>query len=227
MSPPRQVWDRVYEVGGPTITGEGDASIWLVALDDMLVMIDCGTGMTWDEVKFNIGEVGLDDRPIRYLVLTHGHIDHIGAASRIKKETGCAIIAHEGDQDAIEGLNSEKTAASWYGIDYEPVPVDKVLTGTTTEAMAIGSLEFKFIHTPGHTPGSISVLVEVAEKKVLFGQDIHGPFDPSFGSNLDEWRRSMKRLIELDADILCEGHFGVFKPAEGVRRYIEGCLDGQ
>jgi len=60
---------------------------------------------------------------------------------------------------------------------------------------------------------------------VLFGQDVHGPFDPSFGSDIDEWRRSMKRLIEMEADILCEGHFGVFKPAEAVRRYIAGCLD--
>ncbi|MCK4239354.1 MAG: Zn-dependent hydrolase, partial [Candidatus Lokiarchaeota archaeon] len=84
---------------------------------------------------------------------------------------------------------------------------------------------FKSIHTPGHTPGSISIYVKLRDKGVLFGQDIHGPFMESFGSNLEDYQKSMQKLLDLNADILCEGHFGVFKPAEKVRKYIKGYME--
>ena len=60
--------------------------------------------------------------------------------------------------------------------------------------------------------------------RVLFGQDVHGPFHSQFGSELAAWRRSMARLLALDADILCEGHFGVFRGRDAVRRFFEGQL---
>ena len=58
-------------------------------------------------------------------------------------------------------------------------------------------------------------------KKVLFGQDLHGPFHKDFRSDLHAYQRSMEKLLDLEADILCEGHFGVFRPADEVRKYIE------
>jgi len=60
---------------------------------------------------------------------------------------------------------------------------------------------------------------------VLFGQDIHGPFHPDFGSDIEAWRSSMGRLLDLDADVLCEGHFGIYSPADAVRAYINGYLE--
>jgi len=58
---------------------------------------------------------------------------------------------------------------------------------------------------------------------VLFGQDVHGPYFLK-GSSPEQARTSLRRLIDLEADILCEGHFGVYEPKEEVRRYIEGHL---
>ncbi len=78
------------------------------------------------------------------------------------------------------------------------------------------------IHIPGHTPGSIAVYLD-AEARVLFGQDVHGPYFLK-GSNIEQAKVSLRRLVDLDADILCEGHFGVYQPKEEVRRYIEGHL---
>jgi hypothetical protein len=60
---------------------------------------------------------------------------------------------------------------------------------------------------------------------VLFGQDIHGPFLPEFGADLSAWRHSMETLLSLEADILCEGHFGVYRMKARVKEYIEGYLD--
>ena len=57
-------------------------------------------------------------------------------------------------------------------------------------------------------------------RRILFGQDLHGPILPEFGSNLDDWDRSTKKLLDLDADILCEGHFGIYKTKKDVKNYI-------
>ncbi|MDD4775261.1 MAG: Zn-dependent hydrolase, partial [Syntrophomonas sp.] len=70
----------------------------------------------------------------------------------------------------------------------------------------------------------ISVWIDIEGRRVLFGQDIHGPFNKGWGSDLKQWRVSMQALLDLDADILCEGHFGIIQPAPAVRRYIEGYL---
>ena len=48
---------------------------------------------------------------------------------------------------------------------------------------------------------------------------------PELNSDVSQWRSSMQKLLELKADILCEGHFGTFRPAERVERYIKGYLD--
>jgi hypothetical protein len=62
-------------------------------------------------------------------------------------------------------------------------------------------------------------------KRILFGQDIHGPFFAEFGSDIGLWQTSMEKLLALKADVLCEGHFGVYRPNEKVTDYIERYLD--
>ena len=56
------------------------------------------------------------------------------------------------------------------------------------------------------------------------GQDIHAPFDPDFGSDLAQWRESMGSRLALQADLLCEGHYGVFAGQENVQSFIESQL---
>jgi hypothetical protein len=73
----------------------------------------------------------------------------------------------------------------------------------------------------------MAVYGDFGGRRILFGQDIHGPFMSAFRSNIHDWRVSMARLIALKADILCEGHYGIFQPADRVERYISSCLDRQ
>ena len=62
------------------------------------------------------------------------------------------------------------------------------------------------------------------KKKILFGQDLHGPIIPGV-SNYDDYQNSLRKILDLNADILCEGHFGIFQPASEVQRYINKYLD--
>ena len=94
------------------------------------------------------------------------------------------------------------------------------------ETLKFGDYEFQCIHTPGHTPGSISILLEIEERniKILFGQDVHGPIIPGI-SNYKDYQTSLQKLFDLKADILCEGHFGIFQPASEVQQYIKRYID--
>jgi len=222
MIEPKPVWNGVYEIGGPGLSDPADCCVYLIDAEDDLVMIDCGAGPGLDAILKNVEHLGFDYHDIGHIVATHCHIDHIGGLSRIKDICASKVIAHEQDCEGIELGESRLTAADLYGLEYEPVKVDLVLT-KELETHKLGNLEFHFLHMPGHTPGSIAVYLDLEDCRVLFGQDVHGPFSDNWGSDINQWERSMRKLLDLDADLLCEGHAGVFKGRE-VRDYIESQL---
>ncbi len=215
----KEIFKNVYHIG------DSGCSVFLIDTKsaDGLVLIDCGLSI---EMIKKISKVGLNPLDIKYCILTHSHIDHIAACKELKNyNKKVKFYAHDLDADAIEqeGHNS-KTAAPWYNIKYKPVKLETRFT-KDIQILKFGRYEFQCIHTPGHTPGSISVLVEIDNTKILFGQDIHGPFMKSFGSNLNDYQKSMQKLLELNADILCEGHFGIFQPSDKVQDYIKGYME--
>lgn len=222
MSGANEICDRVYAVGGPGLSSGDDCCIYLIDAGIELVLIDSGAGRGLDAVLRNVRAAGYEPHLISHVIATHCHIDHIGGLAPLVNLYGPKVIAHELDRSGIEEVRDDLTAARMYGIAYAPVKVDILIKGEQ-EALRIGDLDFNLVHTPGHTPGSISVYIDTQDGRVLFGQDIHGPFMPSWGSDLAVWRRSMERLIALDADILCEGHAGVYR-GERVKKYIESYL---
>jgi glyoxylase-like metal-dependent hydrolase (beta-lactamase superfamily II) len=222
MSRLKAICDRVYAVGGPGLSAPEDAFVYLVDAGNELVLIDAGVGYGIGRIEDNIRALGFEPALIWHIVATHCHIDHIGGLAAWKERYGSKIIAHDLDRAGIEGENNELTAASMYCLDYRPVKVDELLH-SEQEKLSLGDLEFNFLHTPGHTPGSICVYIDTKDGRVLFGQDIHGPFSPAWGSDLSQWKISMKKLIALQADILCEGHSGVYR-GQKVNNYIESYL---
>ncbi len=215
----RRIADRVYLVGGGGFSDPADCMVYALDLGQT-VLVDSGWGPGWPSIGRNIAAAGLDPARIHTLVLTHAHIDHAGAAAQVKRETGCRIVAHDLDAGAIESGDPVLSAATWYETDLEPAIVDHRMTGSD-ENLEFERGSLRLVHTPGHTPGSIVAVLDSPEGRILFGQDVHGPFSSSFGSDVGAWRTSMRALIDLEADVLCEGHFGVFHGREAVRRFIE------
>ncbi len=205
--------------------GDSGCSIYLIQThsEDGLVLIDCG--MSLNMIK-RINKVNLNPMDIKHCIITHFHIDHIAACYDLKHfNKKVNFYAHELDATAIEEEGHDKeTAAKWYGVRYRPVKLTKRLKGDL-EILKFGNIEFQCIHTPGHTPGSISILIETEEKqKILFGQDLHGPIIPGV-SDYEDYQNSLHKLLDLEADILCEGHFGVFQPVDEVQRYIKQYIE--
>ncbi|MBP2642310.1 MAG: putative metallo-hydrolase [Firmicutes bacterium] len=101
---------------------------------------------------------------VKYIINTHGHVDHIMANSQIKEATGADILIHEADADMLINPNTNLSAMLG-GASVKHVPADYVLKeGNVIE---LGDDQFRVIHTPGHTPGGISLLCG----EVLFSGD--------------------------------------------------------
>jgi glyoxylase-like metal-dependent hydrolase (beta-lactamase superfamily II) len=215
--------EGVWLVGGPNISMSEDATVFVIDFSGELIMIDTGAGRSARTLVRNIEGAGLDPKKISTVILTHCHIDHIGSAPYFRENFGCKLAAHDKDADAIEEGDPIMTAANWYETDFPPTPVD-IRFKADHETLQFGAEELHLLHTPGHTPGSMSLYLDRGGKRVLFGQDIHGPFLPSFKSDVGRWRKSMEQLLALEADILCEGHFGIFQTKEQVRKYIQGYM---
>jgi hydroxyacylglutathione hydrolase len=100
---------------------------------------------------------------VKYIILTHGHFDHTGALAQLKKTTGAEILIHSADASML----SQSTPAQPFFLDSgtDPCPADRTLKdGDTIE---FGSNVLEVLHTPGHTPGGISLLID----KMIFTGD--------------------------------------------------------
>ena len=215
---PSEITKDIFIVGGQDITDGRDGCVYLMNLGE-LILIDTGAGWSVEKIIKNIEKLGFDCKNLTKILLTHCHIDHIGGVPEIKKRFGSKIYIHKLDTPPLENGDPILTAAKWYQTSFPPTPVD-VKLNSPEEILSIGEQKIVCLHTPGHTPGSICIYLDKDGKRILFGQDLHGPLLEEFGSNLEDYGRSTKKLLDLDADILCEGHFGIYKTKKDVKNYI-------
>lgn len=213
-----EIVNDIFIVGGPDITDGRDGCVYLLNLGE-LILIDTGAGWSVEKMIQNVQSLGLDCKDLSKVLLTHCHIDHIGGVPQIKKRFGSKIYIHELDALPLEQGDSVLTAATWYQTTFPPTSVD-VKFKLPEEILVIGNQKIYCLHTPGHTPGSISIYLDCDGKRILFAQDLHGPLLEEFGSSLHDWDRSTQTLLNLEADILCEGHFGIYKTKREVKNYI-------
>lgn len=221
MKKPYRVWENVYVVGGAEISHPYDCSVYLLDAGE-LALIDCGAGLSFYQLLANIKILGFNPEKLRNILITHAHIDHIGSLRQFRQAYGLKVIAHELDAKAIE--EGSDVGARAYGVDYLPCTVDQQIQGGQG-ILQMGDCQLKIIHIPGHSPGSIAAYFDTNRKRVLFGQDIHGPYLPEWGADPVRAKASLQKLIDVKADILCEGHFGVYEPAPAVEKYIRRYMD--
>jgi len=141
----------------------------------------------------------------KLIVLTHGHIDHIGALKEVKEATGAEVAIHSDDAQSLPG--QEQLAKTMFGISFPPPPPpDRLLQGG--DSIDIGDLHFLVLHTPGHSPGCICLLGDgiVFSGDTLFNTGI-GRYDlPGGDYNRLMNSISTKLLVLPDNTLVYPGH---------------------
>ncbi len=98
--------------------------------------------------------------------------------------------------------------------------MDRKLTGPK-EKILLGGRKIDVLHAPGRSRGSVVFLTESDGLKVLFAHDLHGPLYPALLSNCSDYGKSLGMQLSIGADILCEGHYGLYRGKAKITAYIQ------
>src|SRR2546425_8385900 len=143
---PFKVFDNLYYIG------PGYVSVWLLTTPEGNVLFDTAQEPYVDWVINNVRKVGVDPKSIKYIILSHGHLDHFGGAAKIQEASGARVLAVEQDWKMIEQVGSRP---GQNGAPPPRVPKrDMVVKEGGT--LALGGQSLKFHQTPGHTPGVLT-----------------------------------------------------------------------
>ncbi|WP_048165915.1 MBL fold metallo-hydrolase [Palaeococcus pacificus] len=189
-----------------------DSNIYLVKDGNEGLMIDTGTGSffnSYKEIMEREGYLyGIDKMTI---LNTHEHFDHVGGNLLWRdyfESLGMKVIfaSHENTSKSLEEGDDRTILSYYYGVPYQPHKIDiKLKNG---DSLRIGSLEFKVIHTPGHTRGSIC-LYEPKEMLLFTGDTVfyHSVGRPDMPTgNFEELIESIARLEKLQVYLGLPGH---------------------
>jgi glyoxylase-like metal-dependent hydrolase (beta-lactamase superfamily II) len=169
----------------------GSNNVYLV-MGERAAFFDSGFG---DDTHQDV--IGLWDEAgkpeIAAIIVSHWHGDHAGGAKLLSEATGAPVYAGPREKAAIEFKYDGLT------VDYSPID---------GESLDLGGATIRFVHTPGHTNGSLSALY--MEQRILFTGDTTrtaDPFhlNPTFGS-MDEQRQTIGKLRALDLSMIGCGH---------------------
>ena len=156
-----------------------------------------------DEAKQILKRVKDLELDIKFIVLTHGHIDHTGALKEVKEATGAEVVIHGDDAKSLKN----QLVAIAFGLSYPTPPrPNRLLKGG--ESLDVGGMHFEVLHTPGHTLGGICLLGEgvVFSGDTLFNYGI-GRTDLPGGSSSQLMNSIQTKLMTLpDNTVVYPGH---------------------
>lgn len=137
---PFQMFDNVYYVGDKWV------SSYAIATDDGLVIIDTLDFPYTEWIPINLEKLGLKDKPITHILVTHGHSDHVGGAQLLHK----VVMTKSAHELSIQQSNKSEGENKF-------LPPNLDIEIKSDSSMVIGGHEFKFYLTPGHTEGDYSL----------------------------------------------------------------------
>lgn len=195
--------------GGMGVSHPTDAHIYLIDGGGEAALIDAGSGIQPEWMLDNLKADGVPVECIRKILLTHSHWDHGRGCAWWQRVLGdVQIMVHPLGRETIEQALWQDSHIARHGIASEGARVARTLADG--EEIAVGGLRVQVVHTPGHSEDSVSFLLPLGGRRILFGGDTvfaegcHGTV--SADTDFRAYRHSVQRLAELQVDVLLPGH---------------------
>src|SRR4051812_15070029 len=209
--------------------GDDIVNSYLIAESGGVTIIDAGVPGYWTLIPGALASMGKSLDDVRAILLTHGHSDHIGFAERARRERGWQVQVHEADAALARG--EVPNPAKGAGAPMRPGPLLRFLIWSARRGalrqMHLGVVSTfgdgatldvpgapRVVSVPGHTPGSAALLLE--KDRTLFVGDAlatyavtsgaRGPQVAPFSADATQAVESLKRLEDLDAQVVLPGH---------------------
>jgi hydroxyacylglutathione hydrolase len=207
--------------GGLTVLQllSGRSNVFLLTNNQLNVLIDTSPARKWEKLQTRLKENKIES--IQYLILTHSHFDHAGNAKVIREKFGCKVIIHQSEDYYLKtgeicppkGTNNftkfiVKNLAVKFStrLKCEPCQSD-ILIDKVMDLNSFG-LNAALLHTPGHTPGSVSIIVD--DEIALVGDAMFGVFResvfPPYADNVAQLIDSWGLLLETKCEIFLPSH---------------------
>jgi glyoxylase-like metal-dependent hydrolase (beta-lactamase superfamily II) len=206
---------------------KGYVNAYAVESDEGLIVVDTGLPTRADRIAEAIRGMGRDMRDVHHILVTHHHLDHVGSLPVLAKMTGATVYCHEADAPVVRGERPPPgpnrarltgraigPVVMRIGPDQPACRVDTELHDADTLPLAGG---IRVIHTPGHTAGQTSFLLERGGG-ILIAGDAAGARGSSkvgpaigalfgmFTEDIPEALRSFRKLAKLDFEVAVFGH---------------------
>jgi len=220
-------------------------NIFLIRGSAGWVLVDTGNPGKEDLILKRLAEHSVEPGDIRLILITHGHTDHFGSAAALQERTGASVAVHALDADALrQGIHQPDSLQATSQLlallmrisilrnlaapDRAPAlePDIVVHEGFRLDEYGVAG---QVIPTPGHTPGSVSVLLDSG--KAIVGDVVMGrmmgllpkPGPPLIVWDLERNWESLRQLLALSLHIVYVGHGGPFQ-VEGLTDLVKvGC----
>lgn len=218
--------------------GLGNVSSYLIYRPGEAILVDCGNGGSEIRILEVIAKLGLDPGMLKLLVLTHSHFDHAGSAARLKELTGCKVMVHSLEAERLrKGYSPIPPGTRWKAkvlVAVGRVFMRRLMNFNGAEADLLVEESFdlsafgfpgRVIHAPGHTHGSMILLMEGGELiggDTIFGLEKKQHFPP-FAEDLPALVATWGKITKLPAKILYPAHGHSF-PFESFLEEYDGAM---
>jgi metallo-beta-lactamase class B len=192
---PVKVFDNLYFVG------QTEYSAWAIATSQGIILLDAIFDYSiQDEVDEGLKKVGLKPADIKYVVVSHGHLDHAGGAKYLQEKYGARLVMSAADYDLLDQQNP-----SW-----KP---KRDMVATDGMKLTLGDEVMTLYLTPGHTEGTISTIFTVRDGRERHTVATWGGTLFNFGPNkprIDAYHKSAERFRDIatkaKADVILSNH---------------------
>ncbi|MCP4710607.1 MAG: MBL fold metallo-hydrolase [Planctomycetes bacterium] len=196
---------------------DGLSTAYLIETTSGLLLVDTGNKSNESNILKKMNEIDRSD--LKLIYITHAHLDHYGCADSLRQKTGAKIAIHKDDADAMAaGKTNLGQVKSWGLVGKFLLPVGNLLwrpDKPTADILLIDRDHFDnfgfnavVVHTPGHTPGSTSLIVnnQYAFTGDLIISRISLHKQQYFADNWNQIDQSLARLKQINPEWIFPGH---------------------